>query len=73
MSTEADKAEMRGRIVKLVIVDAALVVGGVVLFLYTQSIAWIIGVAVVSMLAGALLVVLPAIQARQNKGSGLVE
>jgi len=60
-------AEMKGRLVKLAVIDAVLIGAGVALYLATGAVAVIVAVAVLSLLAGALLVVAPALSGRARK------
>ena len=62
MSGDPFDGELKSRIVKLAIIDAAVVGASIVLYLFTGYMFWIYLAALVSMGAGFLLLALPAIR-----------
>jgi fatty acid desaturase len=62
MSADPFGGELKSRIVKVAIVDAAVIAAGAALFLFTDDLVWIYLAALVSMATGFLLLALPAIR-----------
>jgi len=62
MSDDPFGGELKSRIVKLAIVDAAVIFAGVALYLFTGYLFWVYLAALVSMGAAFLLIALPAIR-----------
>lgn len=62
MSTDPFDGELKSRIIKLALIDGAVIATGVGLYFFTSYLFWIYLAALVSMGAAFLLVALPVIR-----------